>query len=277
MHNVHNVDIFGLSETGLDWKQHIPRNKCRQIMDDFWQHARLVTSASSYVQCNLFTAQFSSTCTGVTGRWSGRILDQGMDSHGLGWWSYVWCIHWKNRRKVLLITITAYKACSQGLQFGSIGSKTTYAQQWHLLRQAEDTKPDPSRKRFIKDLDAFLFPHHSSGTEIFLMGDFNETIGGLIRGIDSIVNNIIFSIYSPITTEWTAKLRPFQEDPNVWSTPSAHKNLLNQLCKSGSHPTTLLSRAIVVYSLTCSTFMRSLSMTPAISCLQWYVESRATL
>ena len=34
----------------------------------------------------------------------------------------------------------------------------------------------------------FLSPHHRSGTEILLMGDFNETLGVSNRGLDSIVN-----------------------------------------------------------------------------------------
>ena len=89
----HDVDIFGLPESGLDWKQHTPRNKCRQIMDDFWNHTRLVTSTSN-ISCNSFT-QFGGTCTGITGKRSGRILEQGMDSHGLERWSYI-RLHGKN-------------------------------------------------------------------------------------------------------------------------------------------------------------------------------------
>lgn len=81
-----DVDIFGLSETGVDWKQHEPRMKCQQILDDFWQHTRLITSTSN-VSLDSYT-QFGGTCTGVTGKWTGRIVQQGMDSHGLGRWSY---------------------------------------------------------------------------------------------------------------------------------------------------------------------------------------------
>ena len=62
----HEVDIFGLPESGLDWKQHTPPNKCRQIMYDFWDHTRLVTSTSN-ITCNSFT-QFGGTCTGITDR-----------------------------------------------------------------------------------------------------------------------------------------------------------------------------------------------------------------
>ena len=34
----------------------------------------------------------------------------------------------------------------------------------------------------------FLSPYHRSGTEILLMGDFNETLGASNRGLDSIIN-----------------------------------------------------------------------------------------
>ena len=176
----HDVDIFGLSETGLDWKQHGPRTKCRQIMDDFWQHSRLITSTSN-VASDSFT-QYGGTCTGVTGKWSGRIREQGMDTHGLGRWSHVQ-IFGKNGREVLIVT--AYQACKASIS--TIGSKTAYAQQRHLLRQAGDPTPNP-RKRFIADLDEFLAPHHARGTEILLMGDFNETLGDSLQGLDSIIN-----------------------------------------------------------------------------------------
>ena len=102
----HDVDIFGLPESGLDWKQHTPQNKCRQIMDDFWDHTRLVTLTSN-VTCDSFT-QFGSTCPGITGKWSGRILEQGMDSHGLGRWSYV-RLHGKNGREIIIVRV--YQAC----------------------------------------------------------------------------------------------------------------------------------------------------------------------
>jgi hypothetical protein len=91
-----DIDIFGLSETGLDWKQHGPRSRCRQILDDFWTHSRLITSTSD-APSEQYT-QFGGTCTGVTGKWSGRIAQQGMDPHGLGRWSHV-CITGKNGGK----------------------------------------------------------------------------------------------------------------------------------------------------------------------------------
>jgi hypothetical protein len=43
----HDVDIFSLSETGIDWKKHQQRNRYRQILDNFWSHSRLITSHST--------------------------------------------------------------------------------------------------------------------------------------------------------------------------------------------------------------------------------------
>ncbi len=42
----HDVDIFGLPESGVDWKQGHPRNRCNQILRDFWPHSRLIGSTS---------------------------------------------------------------------------------------------------------------------------------------------------------------------------------------------------------------------------------------
>jgi hypothetical protein len=108
-------------------------------------------------------------------------MEQGMDSHSLGRWSYV-RINGKNGREVLIAAV--YQACKASI--GTIGSKTAFAQQWHLIRQSGDQNPDP-RKRFISDLDTFLAPCHSKGIDILLMGDFNETLGESLRGLDAIV------------------------------------------------------------------------------------------
>jgi hypothetical protein len=105
-----------------------------------------------------------------------------MDPHGLGRWSFT-TITGKNNRKILVITI--YQVCQT--RIATAGSNTAYAQQWHILRQKGETTPDP-RKSFKKDLDQFLAPHHEEGSEILLLGDFNETIGESIHGIDAIIH-----------------------------------------------------------------------------------------
>jgi hypothetical protein len=176
----HDVDIFSLPETGIDWKKHQPPNRCRQILDSFGQHSRLITSTSDIHSDSVL--QFGGTCTGVTGKWSGRIASQGMDTHGLGRWSYI-TITGKNGRKILITTL--YQTCKS--RIAAVGTKTVYAQQWHLLRQQGDLHPDP-RKSFHQDLDKFLEPHMAADTEIILLGDFNETLGESFHGLDALIN-----------------------------------------------------------------------------------------
>jgi hypothetical protein len=38
----HDVDIWGLPETGVDWKQGYPRNRCNKILKDFYPRSRMV-------------------------------------------------------------------------------------------------------------------------------------------------------------------------------------------------------------------------------------------
>ena len=149
-------------------------------MDNFWDHSRLVTSTSNAPSASY--TQYGGTCTGVTGKWSGRVKQHGMDPHGLGRWSYT-TITGKHGHDVLVVT--AYQVCKQSIN--SVGAQSSYAQQWHLLRQSGDPNPNP-RKRFIQDLDTFLEPYHTQGIEILLLGDFNETLGDSAQGLDSIVN-----------------------------------------------------------------------------------------
>jgi hypothetical protein len=105
-----------------------------------------------------------------------------MDPYGLGRWSYA-TITGKNGRNILIATI--YQACQA--RIAAVGAKTAYAQQWHILRQQGDSSPDP-RKSFKKDFDQFLAPHYDAGTEILLMGDFNESIGESLQGLNAVIN-----------------------------------------------------------------------------------------
>jgi hypothetical protein len=175
----HDVDIFDLSETGVDWKLGYPRNQCNQILRDFWPHSRLIGSTSDIslkevVQCR-------GTCTVVTDKWTGRIESLGSDPHGLGRWSQV-RLNGKNGRRVTVVTV-----CQVCKQSGSAaGAKTAHRQQWNLLRRAGDTDPNP-RKSFCNDLDAFLTPLQAAGDEIIVMGDLNEHLGDNASGMNAVV------------------------------------------------------------------------------------------
>lgn len=175
----HDVDIWGLSETGVDWKQPFVRNRCNQILKDFYPHSRLIGSTSD-VPCQ-GAVQYGGTCTVVTDKWIGRIESSGSDSHGLGRWSWI-RLNGKNGRRVTLVTV--YQVCNQAIS--TAGAKTAYTQQWHLLRQAGEKDPNP-RKSFCKDLDDFLTPLQAAGDEFIVMGDLNEHLGDSTSGMNAVV------------------------------------------------------------------------------------------
>jgi hypothetical protein len=151
-----------------------------------------------------------------------------MDPHSLGRWSYV-TITGKNGCKILIMTI--YPTCTPCI--AAVGAKTAYTQQWHLLCQKGDLHPDPC-KRFHHNLDKFLEPHMAAGTEILLLGDFNETLGESFHGLNTLTN-MLFSTYYPAIMESMEKLKPTEEAasnsimhsvPRFWQNKSYASDIL---------------------------------------------------
>jgi hypothetical protein len=119
------VDIFGLSETGVNWKQAHPRDQCDQTLQDFWPRSRLVGSTSDIPSKE--EVQRGGTCTVVTKKWTGRIESSCSDHHGLGRWSHV-RLNGKNGRRVTIVTV--HQACKQNIS--TTGAKTAHMQRWNL-------------------------------------------------------------------------------------------------------------------------------------------------
>jgi hypothetical protein len=175
----HDVDIFGLSETEVDWKQGYPWNRCNQILRDFWPNSRLIGSTSdipskAVVQCG-------DTCTVVTDKWTGCIESQGSDHRGLGRWSHV-RLNGRNGRRVTIVTVC--QVCNQSIS--SAGATTANMQQWNLLRRLGDPDLNP-RRSFCTDLEAFLTPLRAAGDELLVMGNLNEHLGANASGMNAVV------------------------------------------------------------------------------------------
>jgi hypothetical protein len=113
----HDVDIFGLSETGVDWKLGYPKNRCNQILRDFWPHSRLIGSTSDISSKEV--VQCGGACAVVTDKWTGRIESSGSDPQGLGGWSHV-KLNGKNGRRVIVVTVC--QVCKQSVS--TTGAKT---------------------------------------------------------------------------------------------------------------------------------------------------------
>ena len=80
--------------------------------------------------------------------------------------------------------INIYQVCNTTIT--QVGPKTAFSQQWSLLREQGILEPNP-RRQFIKDLDKVISVFHSNHHKIILCGDFNESIGDNIHGLDSII------------------------------------------------------------------------------------------
>jgi hypothetical protein len=74
-----------------------------------------------------------------------------------------------------LVTIYSfYKVVNTNID--QAGPSTVFAQQWQVLRTTEITSPNP-RKQCITDLRTELESTRPNGSDIIIVGDFNEEIG----------------------------------------------------------------------------------------------------
>jgi hypothetical protein len=120
------ADIYGLSETNLDWFRHVVRAKCGKICNDFFGTSLLATSTSSMRSNSNYKP--GGTCTGLTQEQCGRYQNSGSDPHGLRRWSFV-CLLGKAGES--LVVVTVYRVCNNHV--GRAGSTTAFHQEWQLL------------------------------------------------------------------------------------------------------------------------------------------------
>jgi hypothetical protein len=197
------VDIFGLSETNLDWLKHMIRDKCGKICHDFYVTSLLSTSTSSIRSNRNYKP--GGTCTGLTQQYCRRYQSSGSDPHGLGRWSFL-RLYGKGTES--LVIITAYRVCKDHI--GKSGSTTAFHQEWHLLRLNGNLNPN-SRKAFITDLLVGVEKWKAAGAHIILGGDFNENLGETTDGLNHLVSRCnltdVHAFFHDITTEPSTYVR----------------------------------------------------------------------
>jgi hypothetical protein len=139
-----DVDIFGLlkqDSTGTTRTLYTMQTNGRLLL-----HTRLVTSTSSINQIHTHNMVAPPV---LLENGLDESRNRGMDSHGLGRWSYV-SITGKNGCEILIATI--YQACRATIS--TIGSKT-----W-ILTMASDARgeqtPDPRKEIHSRHSDDFF-------------------------------------------------------------------------------------------------------------------------
>ena len=106
----------------------------------------------------------------VGNAWYGRSK-VGCDPSSMGRWTSC-TISGKQARQVTIIT--AYNVCNASIT--TCGPMTAYSQQYHILKRTFPGRdPDP-RAAFWRDLSSFITTLRTTGHEIVLMIDANDTL-----------------------------------------------------------------------------------------------------
>jgi hypothetical protein len=140
-----NTDIRCLVETNIDWTHEDVRQHVSKPIRSCWSRAALITANNQHKK---FETAYQPGGVGmiVSEEWSGRIEKKTVDERGLGRWATC-TFRGKGGRKLTIIT--AYQVVKDSIT--KCGPKTTYMQQYSVLRNAGQSNPNP-RKQFMTDL-----------------------------------------------------------------------------------------------------------------------------
>ena len=178
------VDTWCTFEHNLDTL----KPKVREVLDTtvrkHFDYAKLVTSTSSISLHRRSTFKPGGTLLVTQGHSSGRVVRQGHDNLGRLSYQVLSC---KNSRSLTIVS--AYQVCQQQiLNNNRVASSTASSQQISLLRQ--QGRSENPRMAFVHDLENFLDERIQAGSEILLLGDFNETLNETMDGMTRLCSNL---------------------------------------------------------------------------------------
>jgi hypothetical protein len=161
------IGIIALQEINLDTLQPDIRTNIESVFKQHFGAVRLITSTSPIRAPHAWKP--GGTLLAVVGHWSHSVIDTGADE--LGRWSRATL---GGRDGSLLTVYSLYNVVDT--KIGQVGPSTVFAQQWHLLRTAGNTNPNP-RQQCVDDLHQDLAECKKRGSDICIVGDFNEVLG----------------------------------------------------------------------------------------------------
>jgi hypothetical protein len=122
----HNVAIFELAETNIEWNKHRTKAIMQATSRKHFDHSTMMTSTTTMKFEDNYKP--GGTCTVITNNWTGRSQQQIEDTTGQRRWSRTIIRgHWFN-----IAIITAYRVTQSAIE--QAGPTTTYAQQWAVSR-----------------------------------------------------------------------------------------------------------------------------------------------
>ena len=172
----HCVAFISLTETNIERRHQLNRDKLRSSLQKWWDGTAFQTSTSSIP----FTQNYKpgGTVSIVCGNhWVARIIEKGEDESGLGRCTYV-CLQGSQTMKIL--HITWYLICDQSVS--NIGEKTAFMQQDPLLRQKfPELKINP-RRQSVLDMQLFITRKQLEGYFVILSTDGNTNLSAMTKG-----------------------------------------------------------------------------------------------
>ena len=166
--NTLSASVMCLSETQTAWEKALVRETIISELKKNDNHSSLIGSTSRVTSASFVKPGGTMVCT--DGNWTSRIYEKGQDAEGMGRWSYIKVAGKKNTK---LTIICGYRCC-KGQKLSTVGTLTSYFQQYCLLRKKGIKKPNP-QVQFIKDLKKFIKKCIDNSEEVLLCLDANET------------------------------------------------------------------------------------------------------
>ncbi|KAI2510607.1 hypothetical protein MHU86_3718 [Fragilaria crotonensis] len=173
------VDIFCGQEHNLDVTQMNVRSVLYDTIRQYWERTKFIAGTTPIP----FSTSYKpgGTFLLTTGCLAGRIVNQAQDRWGR------WVIQeFSGRSGIKVVIVSAYQPVDKR---GHEGTLTVASQHRSLLLQSQDPVPNP-RSAFRRDLLLALRSYQRAGSDILLVGDFNEAFGTDADGLSFIAGEL---------------------------------------------------------------------------------------
>jgi exonuclease III len=179
--NASQIDIAGFAELNQDTQQHSVYTTLQKVCSKHFNHHHLTLSTTPIKA--ITTYKPGGTALLTVDNTNARIRTSGRDK--LGRWAFSTYATKNNGR---LLIVSAYQVCEDSSQ----GTFTAASQQRSLLHMTSIANGSQERQcprtAFRQDLQHFIQEHQKVGSDILLIGDFNEELGDPSSGMSHLTN-----------------------------------------------------------------------------------------
>ena len=161
------LDITLIQELGINWRHCSRESSFRERIDEWLDNSitKSKVNFNTHDRSNELR-QWGGTGIITHGKLSHYSAGAGADSTGLGRWTWV---RYQGKHNVTLRVVSIYQPCESKASPGSV-----YNQHKRYFLENNDTR-NP-RAAFLEDLDDELTTWMSSGDQILIQGDVNESV-----------------------------------------------------------------------------------------------------